>query len=142
MTPRSLHYCPKLCTPTTSLLDIEKLLQLYNQLPLVLANVAPEELLECIDTLPANSRIQNIVFFQVATVHGLIVTLDLDGDGGLTPLAYLHGSVTSTPIMIGSFLLKTATGLSTQGKTASIFDSSFRCSSSCFMCAVNLSNKW
>ena len=93
MTPRSLHYCPKLCTPTTSLLDIEKLLQLYNQLPLVLANVAPEELLECIDTLPANSRIQNIVFFQVATVHGLIVTLDLDGDGGLTPLAYLHGFV-------------------------------------------------
>ena len=93
MTPRSLLYCPKLCTPTTSLLDIEKLLQLYNQLPLVLANVAPEELLECIDTLPANSRIQNIVFFQVATVHGLIVTLDLDGDGGLTPLAYLHGFV-------------------------------------------------
>jgi hypothetical protein len=93
MTPRPLNYCPKICIPTKSLLDIKKLLQLYNQLPLILANIAPKELLECIDTLSANSRVKNIVFFQMATIHGLVVAFDLDGNGGLTPLTDLHGLV-------------------------------------------------
>ena len=93
ISPPPLHCFPNICIPTTSLLHIKKLLQLYNQLPLVLADITPKELLECIDTLSANSRVENIVFFQVASVHGLVAAFDLDGDGGLTPLADLHGFV-------------------------------------------------
>jgi hypothetical protein len=39
------------------LLDIKQFLQLNDQLPLILANVVPEELLQRIDTLTANRRV-------------------------------------------------------------------------------------
>lgn len=79
--------------PAHLLLHIKHILQLHNQLPLILTDIAPEVLLERIDTLSANSRVQDIVFFQVATVHGLVGAFDLDGDGGLASLADLHGFV-------------------------------------------------
>lgn len=72
------------------LLDVEELLQLHNKLPLVLANIASEEFLERIDTLPADSRVKHIVFFQMATVHGLTVGFDLDGNRRLSLFADLH----------------------------------------------------
>ena len=51
-------------------------------------------------------------------------------------------STTSTPMTIGPDLLKTATGESTQGKTASSLDSSFFFSSSSSICLVNESKRW
>jgi hypothetical protein len=94
LTPRvtSRPISPHLLS-STPLHDIKELLELHNKLPLILTDIAPEELLERIDTLPANGRVEDIVFFQVATVHGLVVAFDLDGDGGLTLFADLHGLV-------------------------------------------------
>jgi hypothetical protein len=79
---------PPLAIPL-NLLDIKQLLQLDNKLPLILTNVVPEELLECVDTLTANCRVQRIVFFQVATIHGLVSTFDFDSNGRLALFAYL-----------------------------------------------------
>jgi hypothetical protein len=92
--PRSSDHTLSTLPPTARHLhDIEKLLELHNQLPLILTDIAPEELLECVDTLSRDGRVKNIVFFQVATVHGLVVAFDLDGDGGLAAFADLHGLV-------------------------------------------------
>jgi hypothetical protein len=71
----------------TNLRNIKHRLQLLDQLPLIHANIAPEELLERVDTLPAKRRVQSITFFQVATVHGLVGSFDFDGDGGLALFA-------------------------------------------------------
>lgn len=68
----------------TSSHDIKLLLERYNQLPLILADLVSKELLECIDTLPANARIQNIALFEMAAVERLIRPFDFDSDGGLT----------------------------------------------------------
>ena len=93
MSSPPLYSSPSPSMPVHLLLHIEHILQLHNQLPLILTDIAPEVLLERIDTLSANSRVKDIVFFQVATVHGLVGALDLDGDGGLASLADLHGFV-------------------------------------------------
>jgi hypothetical protein len=92
--PRSSDHTLSTLPPTACHLhDIEKLLELHNQLPLILTDIAPEELFERVDTLPRNGRVEDIVFFQMATVHGLVVAFDLDGDGRLAAFADLHGLV-------------------------------------------------
>jgi len=87
--------CPKKHThythlpPPSTSDDIEQLLQLHQQLPLVLTDIAPEELLERVNTLAADGRVQRVVFLEVAAVHGLIWAFDFDGDGGLALFADL-----------------------------------------------------
>jgi hypothetical protein len=92
--PRSSDQTLSTLPPTARHLhDIEKLLELHNQLPLILTDITPEELFERVDTLPRNGRVKDIVFFQMATVHGLVVAFDLDGDRRLAAFADLHGLV-------------------------------------------------
>jgi hypothetical protein len=67
----------------TTLHNIKLLLQTNNQLPLILTDIIPEELLQRIDTLPANRRVQDILLFEMAAVHWLITAFDLDGHGRL-----------------------------------------------------------
>ena len=87
--------CPKKHThhthlpPPSTSNDIKQLLELHQQLPLVLANIAPEEFFQRVDTLPADGRVQRVVFLEVAAVHGLIWAFDLDGDRGLALFADL-----------------------------------------------------
>jgi hypothetical protein len=71
------------------LLNIKDLLQLHHELPLILRDIITEELLERIDTLTANRRVQGVFFLEVATVHGLVGAFDLDGDGWLALFADL-----------------------------------------------------
>jgi hypothetical protein len=70
-------------------LNIKHLLELDNQLPLLLRDVVAEELLEGIDTLAGNGRVQRVVFLEVAPVHGLVVAFDFDGNRRLAALADL-----------------------------------------------------
>ena len=72
---------------STHLRNIKHGLQILNQPPLIHANIAPEELLERVDTLPAERRVQRIAFLEVAAVHGLVGAFDFDGDGGLALFA-------------------------------------------------------
>jgi hypothetical protein len=67
--------------------DLIERLQLFNQAPLVIADFGAVKLLECVDTFPRNERVQNVLFFQVAAVKGLVWPFDLDGDAGLALLA-------------------------------------------------------
>jgi hypothetical protein len=77
-------------SPNHRLLDIKYLLQLHHKLPFILSNIVTEELLESVDTLTANRRVQSVFLFEMATVHGLVGAFDLDGDGGLTLFADLN----------------------------------------------------
>jgi hypothetical protein len=86
-----IHTTTTVPCPLFHLRDIQQLLQLDDQLPLILTNIAPEELLERVDALTAHERVQRVVFLQVAAVHGLVRAFDLDGDGGLTLFA--HGDL-------------------------------------------------
>jgi hypothetical protein len=76
-------------SPSHRLLNIKYLLQLHHKLPLILRNIIAEELLERIDTLTANRRVQSVFFLEMATVHGLVGAFDFDGDGGLALFADL-----------------------------------------------------
>jgi hypothetical protein len=69
---------------SSHLRNIKHGLQVLDQPPLIHADIASKELLERVDTLPAERRVQSIPFFQVSTVHGLIGSFDFDGDGGLS----------------------------------------------------------
>jgi hypothetical protein len=110
-TPHITHHL----SPSTSsaLRNIQQLLQLDNQLPLILANIAPKELLERVDALAAHKRVQRVVLLEMATVHGLIGSFDLNSDRGLALLAdgdllvvALDGSAVTTCVS----MLKTTWG--------------------------------
>ena len=79
LVPRKTHIIHISSPPSTSD-DIKQLLQLHQQLPLILADIAPEELFQRVDTLAADGRVQRVVFLEVAAVHGLVGAFDLDGD--------------------------------------------------------------
>ena len=66
-------------------------LQLFDQRPLVIADISPVKLLQGINTLPRDQRVECVLFFPVATVDGLVGGFDLDGDGGLPALD--HGDL-------------------------------------------------
>ncbi len=68
---------------TPHLRNIKQHLQLLHQLPLLRTNIRPIILLQRIDALPRNKRVQRVFFFQVAAVHGLVGAFDFHGDGGL-----------------------------------------------------------
>jgi hypothetical protein len=85
----SLLFNPPPLPYTRQTLNIKHLLELDNQLPLLLRDVVAEELLEGIDALARNGRVQRVVFLEVAPVHGLVVAFDFDGDGRLAALADL-----------------------------------------------------
>jgi hypothetical protein len=71
----------------SNLNDIKHRLQILNQPPLIHTNIIPKELLERINTLPAECRVKRIALFQVPTVHGLVGAFNFDGDGGLALFA-------------------------------------------------------
>lgn len=59
-------YMPLLLLPMRTpsrLNDIEQLLHLHDEFPLILTDIAPEEFLECINTLPADCRVKRVFFF-------------------------------------------------------------------------------
>ena len=66
--------------------NIKQAFQLLNQRPLVIADISPIILLQSIDTLPRDQRIQRVFFFPMSPVDGLVGPFDFDGDGGLAAL--------------------------------------------------------
>ena len=83
-------YLKTLLTPLTSRY-IKRALQLLNQRPLVITNIRSVELLQSVDTLPRDQRVQGVLFFPVSTVDRLVGAFDLDRDGGLAALD--HGDL-------------------------------------------------
>ena len=73
--------------------DIELLLELHNQLPFILADIIPVEFLQCVNALSRDGRVERVLLFQVATIHGLVGTLDLNRHGRLSLLAHSDGLV-------------------------------------------------
>lgn len=72
----------------THLMHIKQSLEsLGNKSPLILINLIPVKLLQRINTPPRNLRVKHILLLELAAVHGLVATLDLDSDGGLPLLA-------------------------------------------------------
>lgn len=67
--------------------DIEVLLELHDQLPLILAHVIPEELLQGINTPSTDRRVERVLFFEMTAVERLVRTFDLDGNRRLTLFA-------------------------------------------------------
>ena len=68
--------------------NIKQRLQLLNQHPLIIGYIRSVELLEGIDGLPRDERIQCILLLQVASVSRLVRShLDLYGYGWLALLA-------------------------------------------------------
>lgn len=67
--------------------NVEDGLQLLDQSPLFHRHLRSVELLQCVDTGTRDVRVQLVLFFQVAAVHGLVGALNFDGDRGLTLLA-------------------------------------------------------
>lgn len=60
---------------------------LGNKPPLILINLIAVKLLERIDALPADLRVEHVLLLELTAVHGLIAAFDLDGDGGLALFA-------------------------------------------------------
>ena len=79
-----------LFTPLTSRY-IKRALQLLNQRPLLITNIRPVKLLQRIDTLPRDQRVQRVLFFPMSAVDRLVGSFDLDRDGGLAALD--HGDL-------------------------------------------------
>lgn len=73
--------------------DVKDRLKLLDETPLLHGDVGAVELLEGVDTGTRDVRVQGVLVFELTTVHGLVASLDLDGHGGLTPLADLDGLV-------------------------------------------------
>lgn len=71
--------------------DIEQALQLLDERPLLVADVGPVKLLERVDALPGDERVERVLFLPVAAVDGLVGAFDLDGDRGLAALH--HGDL-------------------------------------------------
>lgn len=71
--------------------DIKQALQLLDERPLVIADVGPVKLLQGVDALPGDERVERVLFLPVAAVDGLVGAFDLDGDGGLA--AFHHGDL-------------------------------------------------
>lgn len=61
---------------------IKQRLQLLDEQPLLIADVGTVELLERVDALPRDHRVERILLVQVAAVERLVGALDLDRDGG------------------------------------------------------------
>lgn len=77
--------------PSSNSRNIKQPFQLLNQSPLIIADVRPVILLQSVDALPGDQRVQRILFLPVSTVDRLIGTFDFDGDGGLAALD--HGDL-------------------------------------------------
>ena len=62
---------------------------LGDEIPFLLADFVSEKLLEAVDTLAGNERVDGVEvrLVELATVHGLVGTFDLDGDRGLSLFA-------------------------------------------------------
>lgn len=73
--------------------DFEGRLQSLDETPLLHADLGSVELLQSIDTGTRDVGVQNVLLFELTTIHRLVGTLDLDGDGGLTLLADGDGLV-------------------------------------------------
>jgi len=74
------HFSTTTTTDSASLWNIKLRLERLDQLPLVEADLVAEELLERVDALARDARVQDVRLLEVAAVHGLVGALDLDGD--------------------------------------------------------------
>ena len=60
--------------------NIKECLEFLYEQPLFVAYIGPVILLERIDTLPRNERVQHVLFLELATIHRLVAAFDLDSD--------------------------------------------------------------
>lgn len=67
--------------------DVEQALQLLHERPLLVADLGAVELLERVDALPRDHRVQRVLLLEVPAVHGLVGPFDLDGHRRLAALA-------------------------------------------------------
>lgn len=75
--------------------NLKHRLELLDQAPLFHRHLGPVKLLKSIDAGARDSRVKLVLLFDLAAVHGLIGTLDLDGYRGLASLADRDGLVVS-----------------------------------------------
>ena len=68
---------------------IKQRLQFLYQIPLVVADLGPVVLLQSVDALPRDERVERVILFQLPAVGGLVGSFDLDGNAGLPLLADL-----------------------------------------------------
>lgn len=73
--------------------DIEHLLQVNNQLPVLFAHIISEMCLQRIDRLSRDKRVKCILLLQVTPVRRLVGTFDLNGHRRLTLLDDRNGFV-------------------------------------------------
>ena len=73
--------------------NIEERLEPLDHGPFFVRDFGAVELLQSIDTGTGDLRVEKILLFELATIHGLVGTLDLDGNRGLTLLADRDGLV-------------------------------------------------
>ena len=64
--------------------NVKQKLHLLDQGPLIVADIASVELLQSVDGTTRDQAVQRVPFLQLTSIHGLIWTFDLDGNGGLT----------------------------------------------------------
>ena len=77
-------------TPDLHSWNIKQTLQLFDQRPLIIADIRPVIFLQCIYALPTDQRIESVLFFPMSAVNRLVGTLDFDRDGGLTALYHFN----------------------------------------------------
>lgn len=71
-----------------NLVDVEQRLELDDELPLVVRNLLPVELLQRVDTSSGDQAVERILLLELAAVRGLVAAhLDLDGYRRLALLA-------------------------------------------------------
>ena len=99
MPPSPFYPATKTTTDTTALpvifpvpsnphsRDVKRRLQLLDERPLVVADFRAVVLLERINALPRDERVQGILFFELASIERLVRPFDLDGDGWLALFA-------------------------------------------------------
>ena len=82
-----IHHMHSNASRKTRSRNIKEHLEFLYEQPLFVAYIRPVVLLERIDTLPRNERVQHVLLLELASVHRLVAAFDLDSNGGLTLLA-------------------------------------------------------
>lgn len=75
------------CSHLDRLVDVKHWLQFHEQLPFLSGYIVSVELLQRVNRLSRDERVQCVLLFDLSAVKWLVRTLDLDGDRGLTLLA-------------------------------------------------------
>lgn len=66
---------------------VEQRLELLDEVPFILGDIVPIEFFQRIDRLSRYQRIEDVLFFDLSTIKGLVWSFDLDSHGWLSLLA-------------------------------------------------------